>query len=82
MNSNTGNAITILHLEVLFQVYVVQGNLHAARHLLQVPPDGRLVGHAVLVVALVTGVLLALAVFTVSTVLAVMLGSGWGEQFS
>ena len=58
-----------------FQVDVVQGNLHAARHLLQVPPDGRLVGHSVLIVALFTGVLLALTVFTVSAVLAVMLGS-------
>ena len=57
----------------LFKVYVVQGDSHIALHLLQVPPDGRLIGHAVLVLALLTGVLLALTISTIWTVLAVML---------
>ena len=56
-----------------FKLYVVQGNFSVARHLIQVPPDGRLVGGDVLVGALVTGVLLAFTISTISTVLAVML---------
>ena len=56
-----------------FQVYVVKGNFSVARHLLQVPPDGRLVGGDILVGALVTGVLLALTISTISAVLPVML---------
>ena len=55
------------------KVNVVQGDSHVALHLLQMSPDGRLVGYAVLVLALLTGVLLALTVSTISTVLAVML---------
>ena len=64
----------ISHREIRsFKLYVVQGNSHVARHQLQVPPDGRLVGGDVLVGALLTGVLLALTISTVSAVFPVML---------